>query len=383
VTTIARYSPAVTPGAWVRWLTGGPAAAAEARRDNLDFLASGSGASFALELENARQAIRVYLQEIAPGEVLLPAQSCSVLAESVRLAGHQPRFLDADELLATPSAAQYASAVGPGTAAVILAPLYGYLQEDWAPLVKVLGSKPLLLDLAQGLGLNGRLPSALTVRADALVYSFGLGKGVDTGGSVLLTREPHQLKQAERSGIRGHLFVLSQAAAVRAAEVTGTYRHVLSRLEQESEAAKDVASSFLPRRPPASIHLLWRAQLRRLCREFERATVRAAILGEGSAMRRTARGLETFMTSQSAPLRQVLRLRDQSARDQLLTRLRARGIDCAAAGESLPVDAARRYPQAVDFGASSIRLPFLGRLSDARFASLQRILEDALVDLSD
>ncbi len=375
MTTVPRYSPSVSAGAWLRWAWAGSTAAGADREANLAALGAGSGASSALELVNARQAIRVYLATLPSGEVLLPAQSCSVLSESVRRAGHEPRFLDADGILGTPSPEQYARAIGERTAAVILAPLYGYLQRDWQPLLDALGRRALLLDLAQGLGLVDTLDRALTRRADALVYSFGLGKGVDTGGGLLLTRNAVG-GSLSRAGAGSHLAVFAQALAVRTADAAGVYRFLVGKVEEGSEEAKEAAASFEPRTLAPAIHRLWRAKLPHVQRELELARSRA------EQLRAKFSGTAGEVLAGDAPLRQIVRLRDSARRDAAVTALRAAGVDCAPAGEPLPPRAPELYPNAAAFGASAIRLPFLGRLTEKRFAFVQRALESVLVDLS-
>lgn len=368
--TIPRYSPSVAASAWLQWARGG--AAASEREANVRLLSAGSHAVTPREFVNARQGIRVFLETLPQkGEVLLPAQSCSVLSESIRRAGHEPRFLDSDGVLGTPSASQYAAAIDDRTVAAIVAPLYGYLQRDWQPLLDAIGNRALLLDLAQGLGLVERLNGALTARADALAYSFGLGKGVDTGGALLLTHNEIGA-DVPRAGAASHLVVLAQALAVRTADAAGLYRFLVRNVEEESEKAKEAGGSFEPRTLTPSVHRLWRPKLEALRGEMQLAGARAKILN---------RKFPEVLIG-DAPLRQILCLRDTATRDAAVAALRRNGVDCAPAGEPLPPNAQQLYPNAAAFGATTIRLPFLGRLSERRFTLVQRALESVLVDLS-
>ena len=83
----------------------------------------------------------------------------------------------------------------------------------------------------------------------------------------------------------------------------------------------------------------------------------------------------------STHLRQIVRARNQTARDALLDELRRGGVDCAPAGELLPHEylgdapSGSAFPNALRFKAEAIRLPFLGRLGDSAFARLKGALE--------
>jgi len=378
---IARYSPSVAPAAWLRWFFAGSRAAEGPRNRNLALLGNG-GNRHALEFANARQALCVWFEyvrrERGAGEVLLPAQICSVVAESIRRAGLRPRFLDGDGVYPTPSPRQFSDAVGDDTVAVLIAPLYGYLQQDWRILIDRAGELPIMLDLAQGLGLLDSLDPDLLRRADALVYSFGLGKGLDAGGGLLIARDLGGLAIA-RAGATTHLGVLARSVAVRGAELAGIYRLLLGRLEDASEVAKETRASFVAKAPAPQIHLLWEFKIAAFLDEVHRARARA---GELVTLAGMTRDLDAFIDPDAAPLRQIIRLRSSVMRDQVIAALRDAGVDCAAAGEPLPDHAEELYPNAFAFGGDAIRLPFLGRLSDRDFTFVRNTLEATLVRLS-
>jgi len=378
--TIARYSPSIAPRAWLRWLLASRPAVRTARDANLRMFAGGI-AMDGLELESGRQALVVWLDAVrrmrGGGDVLIPAQICSVVPESIRRAGLNPRFIDGDGIYPTPSPRQYASAIDRDTVAILIAPLYGYLQPDWQPLLEAAGDRPIGVDLAQGLGLLDVIDRALVTRADALIYSFGLGKGIDSGGGLLLARDvPGSGIPRGSSGTQAGVFI--RALAIRFAAAAGVYRFLVPQMEEASESAKESAGSFAPKTLSDAVHLLWRAKSEVFLSEMQRARKRAASL---SHLRNATRELDAFIAPDAAPLRQIVRLKDARARHRVIEALRRAGVDCAPAGEPLPEDAATLYPHAFAFGEDAIRLPFLGRISDREFAFVRSTLESTLVDL--
>lgn len=377
--TIARYSPSLLPSAWLRWAIGSPGGAQHARAENLRLLSGGTRRE-ALELGNGRQALLLWLECVrrgrGAGDVLLPVQICSVVLECIRRAGLEPRFLDADGVFATPAPDQYAAAINAKTRAILIAPLYGYLQHGWTEVLDL--GIPVAVDLAQGIGLLDVLDVDLLRRSEAMIYSFGLGKGIDAGGGLLLTRQ-RPILPIPRAGAATHLGALARAITLRGAEATGTYGFLVGQLEAASEATKEQEASFAPRIDTPQVHLLWRPKIRRFLEEINVARKRAAVLRSLAGVTPT---IEALTAPDAAPLRQIIRVADSRRRNRAIAVLRSRGVDCAPAGESLPHDAEKLYPNAFAYGNDAIRLPFLGRLSSRAFSLFWRALESTFVDLS-
>ena len=124
--TVARYQPAIDISAWIRSATTTSSEIAAARDQNLQLLGGDVEWAASVEYGNARQALRVYFEQLAAmqpgGEVLLPAQICFVAIEAVRLAGLTPRFIDGDGRYPTPSALQYVEGTTAKTVAMVVSP---------------------------------------------------------------------------------------------------------------------------------------------------------------------------------------------------------------------------------------------------------------------
>jgi dTDP-4-amino-4,6-dideoxygalactose transaminase len=289
--------------------------------------------------------------------------------------------VDIDASYPTPGAQQFAAAIDDGTVAVIVAPMYGHVQSDWTALLDILGERTLILDLAQGLSLERRL-EALCRRADAVTYSFGVGKGLDTGGGLVLARK--ELHPTILSGRRKYPAVgpLVQTIALRLLIASGLYPMIAHRADQYDSGGQTIATTA--RLSPESIAVLWNTKLKAFLEEVRVACERAAQLGESSPIVERVRYPEIYFGRTASHLRQVIRLNDPLQRDFLVAGLRAAGIDCAPAGEAFPCSIGRErisrdFPNAARFRNDAIRLPFLGRMSVSQFQRFQAILERTLV----
>jgi hypothetical protein len=217
-------------------------------------------------------------------------------------------------------------------------------------------------------------------RADAVAYSFGLGKGLDAGGGLLLTRaelDTPPLPQRSKAALAGPLL---KAVALHALLQAGCYGLVVTRLDHT-----DAADETLPehgRRIPADVCHFWQARLPALMSEIALARVRARTLAAIPALTACLKDAAVCFDAEAGHLRQVIRVRDASRRDTLIARLRSDGVDCAPAGEPLPdvPSAEQRFTRAAAFRSDAIRLPFLGRLTVAQFDAFRTILERAVVD---
>lgn len=373
--TLARYVPAIDFPAWLRSAASGSKTVTDAREQNISELGAGRRWETVIEFANGRQALRSYFAALAEsrrGAVLMPAQICSVAIEAVRLTGLSVRFVDGDGAYPTPSAEQYSAAMSNDVVGVVVAPLYGFLQSEWAPLLSRLGDRRLMLDLAQGLTLTDAR-SELLGRADAIVYSFGLGKGIDTGGGLLMARDAVVANGASSSA--SGVGTLLKAIALRVAIGSGTYGALIERMESASEAGKVEAASFSPRRIGPGLHQLWREKIRRFREEVAVAFERSQRLRESSSVRDVTRDLDVYTAGEAVRLRQVLRFRTAELRDRVAGQLRRNGVDCAPAGEPVPEG---HFPNARQFIRDAIRLPFLGRLTEKQFGAFQRALESAI-----
>ena len=307
----------------------------------------------------------------------MSAQVCPVVPKLVEMAGFEPTFVDIDPVWPTPNAEQFAAMLDASVSAVVVSPIYGYLQTDWAPLVEKLEGRPLILDLAQGLCLE--IPSILAKRADVVGYSFGIGKGLDTGGGLLLTRTFLPLNDCCRAGTMLPLIAGMQGTLLNLLVSVGAYTFV-------SRGIKDVDDNDPGRLGLGAVRLvnprlyrLWQVRLADVQGEIRCARSRAADLATRDVIVQHIQAPTIYLGARPTHLRQILRLKDAVKRDLVVEALRRDGLDCAPAGELLPAEymprASGRFINAMDFRADSIRLPFLGRMNKSQFKDFVRILE--------
>jgi hypothetical protein len=126
----------------------------------------------------------------------------------------------------------------------------------------------------------------------------------------------------------------------------------------------------------------WQRRLTTFLEEVALAQQRAASLYVRFGAHPALAFTEACFSPNATHLRQIIRFVDAGRRDVTLERLRRGGIDCAPAGEPLPSTyipgELGDFPAARRFIADSIRMPFLGRLSEREFAHLVDTIERAL-----
>jgi hypothetical protein len=332
-------------------------------------LARGQAFGGKLAVAALREGLNAYFHDLASregqGEILISAQCCPLVALSARHAGLTPRFIDIADDRPAPTGRQFADAIGPSVKGVVIAPLYGHLGEDLDTMLAALGSRSLLLDLAQGLGLSTL--GALLQRADAAGWSFGIGKGLDTGGGLLLTRAPLTLTGARRASLGPG--ALLRSAGLRTLAACGVYRMVAHAVERAAEATADDFDPRIRLIGGEWVYAWWHLRLPVFLEEVGVARRRAVALGERFGAHPALAHASASFSPEATHLRQIIRLADPRVRDATLGRLQRAGIDCARAGEPLPsqyIGGDRgEYPAARRFLADAIRLPFLeiGRAS--------------------
>lgn len=380
---IARYRPALDVAAWWSFLACSDPASA---RQQVVLRLGGPRAHRAHAFVSARQALFAYLSQLrrragSAARVLLSAQICPVVPELVRHAGLEPAFVDLDSSFPTPLPESFARGVDANTLAVVLSPMYGFFPRGWDAFLDKLGTAKLVLDLAQGLLLGDRIEQRLLQRADAVVYSFALGKGLDTGGGLIFSED---LDPDLTRGARwdGQWATLAGALALGTIQALGLYGPLVGRLEGQIEAGK----RFTPKPHAGAAErcfCLWHARLLRFEGELERARLRASAIRKLPEVQRRCRDVEILCGPESTHLRQIIRLPPGRLQAQVLSRLRGAGVDCAAAGEPLPSEYDRRFssadfPNASRFRLEAIRLPFLGRLAEPAFEFICQRLQDTL-----
>lgn len=327
-----------------------------------------------LAYSSGRQALMAALDPLPRGPVLVSAQICPVVPFALLQLGFIPRFVDVDEHFPCPGPQQLARADQRGLVATILSPLYGLCP----PFEQVPVSSPLVLDLAQGIGC---LPN-LQAGAWASIYSFGLGKGVDTGGGWC-TRSNDQgssLPPFSKWELLGNWL---KGVVLFGADRLGLLKHLLARIDgaveadkQERPIAVQAGRSLSP-----ALKTLWQARCQRLEQQASLARDRVGQIS----------GALLGSDPDWIPLRTIVRV-PAALRDDLLARLHRLEIDALAAGEPLPNEylpanqyqlgtVGDRFPNAQRFTQEAVRLPFLGRLTPVQFDYLRCSVEEAFVSI--
>ncbi len=334
---------------------------------------------------NARQGLLAYYRQIkqryGSGSILVPAQICPIVPLTIRMVGLDVRFIDIDPIYPTPPITNYQQAIDKTTIGMIVAPLYGHIQDEWKQTYpKDFGNINIVLDMAQGLGLTTLVDAPLYQKADGIIYSFGLGKGIDTGGGLVISAFHLPIADFTYANKIPFLKVLLQSMIVRTLLLTGQYPRFISRLETEVEAAKELKTiqgrKFLA---PHTIYSLWIERLKTFTEDIYRAKKYANLIKNNPIIQKISKTPE-YYDETSIHLRQIIRVKQHSLQPVLLDTLRRHSIDCAPAGEPLPHEYFGNYPpinfpNAVTFKEEAIRLPFLGRLSEADFRKFYLTLE--------
>lgn len=330
---------------------------------------------------SARQALLAHYlgvrQRLGKGVILLPVQVCPVVPALIRAAGHEPRALDGDGSLATPGPAGYAEALEEaGVVGILAAPMSGYVQGGWASLLPRLPPNlDVAVDLAQAPFSAAAFGPAFLHRADAMAFSFGVGKGFDTGGGLLLSRHAITTRGPVRNAGVEMAGTWLTSFTMRAVMGLHAYRAILPLVDKM--AGSDILVRPVEEMSASAAARRWAKRLPIVAREFERAAERGAEVDEMPEVRSISFGLKTSST-ETKPLRHILRLPGSHA-SLIIKRLRAAGLDCAPAGEPFPEGRhPSRWPAAYAFTQSSIRLPFLGRMSADQFGQAKVILREVL-----
>ena len=355
---------------------------ADAASDLVAVLAPGEAFAGRLAVAALRHGLNAYFGELATragyGEIAMSAQICPLVPLAARNAGFAPRFVDIADDRPVPTGRQLASVMDDSVKGVIVAPFYGHITDTLDPFLAALGTRSLFLDLAQGIGLRGIEP--LLSRADAVGYSFGIGKGLDTGGGLLLTRRALQLSAASDASLG--VGSMARSAGLRIIAACGLYGLVARVVERAAEAGPEAFDPRVRVLRDQWVYEWWRRRLTTFLEEVRLAQDRAASLYSRFGAHPALAFADVCFSPNATHLRQIIRLADAGRRDVTLERLRQGGIDCAPAGEPLPstyIPGERNdYPAARRFLADSIRMPFLGRLSERDFVQLANAMERAL-----
>jgi perosamine synthetase len=124
---------------------------------------------------------------LAGADVVLPAYTCTVMADAVVACGNRPLFVDVDlsDYNMRPEAIK--AVITPQTQAVIATHMYGY-PTDVDAIRNAVGDERILIIEDRAMGLLTLTPGAAGLRSDLGLFSFGPGKHLFTvQGGVIAT----------------------------------------------------------------------------------------------------------------------------------------------------------------------------------------------------
>jgi len=161
-----------------------------ARRSDFEAaVAARAGTRYGLAFAYGRSGLVALLRalNLTNVEVILPAYTCTVVAQSIVISGNQPVFADIDLADYNMSLDALKNSLTPRTRAVIATHTFGYPTNVDA--VREIVDDPRVMIIEDSAaGFSTFTPGATTMRGDVGLYSFGHGKHLSTvGGGMLVT----------------------------------------------------------------------------------------------------------------------------------------------------------------------------------------------------
>ena len=152
-------------------------------------IASMSGARYAVSFVYGRMGFVALMKalEIPPGEVILPAYTCLVMAHAVLAAGHRPVFVDIKLNDFNLDTSQLKEALSPTTRAVIATHMFGY-PADVNAIRNIIGDHKILLIEDAALSTHLLSHNSAGLQGDAAIISLGMNKSLSSiEGGVIIT----------------------------------------------------------------------------------------------------------------------------------------------------------------------------------------------------
>jgi perosamine synthetase len=165
----------------------------EGRSEFESALAARVGARYGIAFAYGRSAIFATLKalDLIQAEVILPAYTCSVVAEAVVLSGNQPVFVDIDLADYNMNIHAVKAALTSQTRAVIATHMYGYPADVDAIRAVIGDTRVIIIEDSAQLGPVASVQGQAALRGDVGVFSFGVGKHLYTvRGGVVVTNSP-------------------------------------------------------------------------------------------------------------------------------------------------------------------------------------------------
>jgi perosamine synthetase len=150
------------------------------------------GARYGLAFAYGRSSIVALFRALglSQAEVVMPAFTCSVMAEAVVASGNRPVFVDIDPTNYNMDIEAIKAALTSQTRAVIATHMHGYL-ADVDAIRQAVGDERVLIVEDAALALRPAASGVTGISSDVAFYSFGRGKQLYTiTGGVMVTDSP-------------------------------------------------------------------------------------------------------------------------------------------------------------------------------------------------
>lgn len=253
-----------------------------------DAVASRVGARYGLAFSYGRSAIVAVLKALGLNdtEVILPAYTCSVMAEAVVASGNRPVFVDIDLADFNMNLDAIKSGLTSKTRAIIATHMYGY-PIDVSAIRRLVGDDRVLIIEDAALALKPASSNGSGTSGDITLFSFGRGKqlysitgGILTTGSFSIYEKVRAYRDQEMSQLPASVVARRYAQVITAyMALSGGLEKRLIQLKgigavKRSRKAVGLAQGDLPRDYAAAYAdfqgRVGLAQLRKLDKVLER-----------------------------------------------------------------------------------------------------------------
>ncbi|MCB0356686.1 MAG: DegT/DnrJ/EryC1/StrS family aminotransferase [Bdellovibrionales bacterium] len=325
---------------------------------------------------SAREGFYAYLHQIKKTsqkkDVLLPGYICPSMIQVVEQAGLNIIFYDLKSQSLFPDYTDIAEKMTEETLLIVLAPYFGlWPQDNFSELFAKINCK-LLLDLAQGLGTGCEL-----TRFDAILFSFGIGKGVDYfGGELLIKTSQDQIEIRLAYNIQSWLMdkIVNIRSIFMKWSLANIFVYNLLNLviQRTSEQKKQISKSLQPLSlRQATIDKIQKKTLQYLA-DLEIARQRASELYTIPEFKKYLFDKTLFSWENSSFLRFPLLTGSKSKREFLIKYFNAKGIELTRANEP---QFSIENKNVTELNENILKLPFLASLSDKQYALLVNCIE--------
>lgn len=212
------------------------------RREFETAVADCVGARYGLAFAYGRSSIVALFRalDLSQAEVIMPAFTCSVMAEAVVASGNRPVFVDIDPTDYNMDIEGIKAALTPQTRAVIATHMHGY-PIDVDGIRQAVGDARVLVVEDAALALRLAAPDGEGISSDVAFYSFGRAKQLYTiAGGVMVTDSDHiyEMLKAYRDQMMGRLPI--KVWARRCLQVLTAYMALSGSLEEKVMRIKNV-----------------------------------------------------------------------------------------------------------------------------------------------